>query len=98
MKTKILHVVTVVLVALTVGCSARIASSVAQECSDQLNLAEAELNKAQAEGLGEAVSITKAASLLAAAAVQKQFEAYAGCIDKSQRARAFIADATRAKK
>jgi hypothetical protein len=77
------------------ACSGRIASGIAQECSDQLNLAEAELNKAKADGLGEAVSITKAASLLAAAAVQKQFEKYEGCVDKSQRARAFIADAQR---
>lgn len=75
------------------GCSGRIASSVAQNCSEELSLAEAEMDRAKADGLSEAVSISKAAALITAAAVQKQFEKYEGCIEKAQRARAYIADA-----
>lgn len=77
------------------GCSGMIGSDVAKQCSEQLSAAEAELNKAKADGLGEAVSVTKAASLIGAAAVQKQFEKYEGCADKAQRARAYIADAAK---
>lgn len=89
---------TVLVIAVTVlaaGCSAQIASDIAQQCSEELNAADAELNKAQADGLGGAVSVTKAAGLIAAAAVQKQFEKYEGCLDKARRARAFIADANK---
>jgi len=86
----------VILTAVTiVGCSGRIATSVAQSCSEELALAEAELERAKADGFGDAMSITKAASLTAAAAVQKQFEKYEGCIDKSRRARAYIGDVKR---
>jgi len=85
-------------VALLAACSGRIATASAQQCSDTLKLAEAELDKAKADGLGEAVSITKAAGLIVAAATQKQFEKYEGCLDKAQRARAYIADAQREKK
>jgi hypothetical protein len=80
---------------LLAGCSARISSDAAQQCSEGLSAAQAELEKAQADGIGDAVSLTKAASLLTAAAVQKQFEKYPNCVDKVQRARAYIADARR---
>lgn len=83
------------LAALAFGCSGRIASDIAQQCSEELNAADAELNKAQADGLGGAVSVTKAAALIVAAAAQKQFEKYEGCLDKARRARAFIADANK---
>jgi len=82
-------------VVLMTGCSGRIATTEAQRCSEELSAAENELDKAQGDGLGAAVSVTKAASLIAAAAIQKQFEKYEGCLDKAQRARAFIADANR---
>lgn len=95
MKTTYPFIVVIAAVALIAGCSGRIASSIAQECSDQLDLANAEMEKAKADGFGEALSMTKAASLLAAAAVQKQFERYDGCVDKAKRARAYIADAAR---
>lgn len=95
MKTSYFIPLAIVSLTLVAGCSARIASSISQECSEQLSLAEAELDKAKADGLGQAVTITKAAALIAAAAVQKQVEAYAGCADKAQRARAYVADAQR---
>ncbi len=84
--------VTAALVLVT-GCSGMIGSDIAKNCSEELSLAEAELDRARADGLGEAVSIGKAAGLITAAAVQKSFEKYEGCVDKAQRARAFIADA-----
>jgi uncharacterized protein YceK len=80
---------------LLAGCSSRISSDLAQECSQGLSQAEAEMQKAKADGLGDAVSLGKAAGLLTAAAIQKQFEKYPNCIDKVQRARAYIADARR---
>lgn len=75
-----------------VGCSGRIGGDVAQQCSQGLDQATAELEKAKADGFGEAVQVTKAASLLTAAAVQKQFEKYPNCVDKVRRARAYLAD------
>ena len=78
--------------AFTVACSGMISSEISQQCTETLAAAEADLDKAKADGLSDAVSISKAAGLIAAAAVQKQFEKYEGCVDKAQRARAFIAD------
>jgi len=83
------------IVSLLTACSGRIASGVAQACSDELDAAEVELNKAKADGLGEALTITKAASLITAAAFQKQIERYQSCLDKAHRARAYIEDARR---
>jgi len=80
---------------LLAGCSGRVGTDVAQQCSEGLDAAMAELNKAKADGFGEAVEVTKAASLLAAASVQKQFEKYPNCVDKVRRARAYLADIRR---
>lgn len=80
---------------LLAGCSGRIGSDVAQQCSEGLDVAYAELEKAKADGFGQAVQVTKAASLIAAAGVQKQFEKYPNCVDKVQRARAYLADVRR---
>jgi hypothetical protein len=85
--------IAITVVVLMAGCSGGIATSEGQRCSEELSAAEAELDKAKADGLGDAVSISKAAGLITAAAVQKQFEKFECCIDKAQRARAFIADA-----
>lgn len=75
-----------------VACSGRVGGDIAQQCSQGLDAASAELEKAKADGFGEAVQVTKAASLLTAAAVQKQFEKYPNCVDKVRRARAYLAD------
>jgi hypothetical protein len=84
-----------VLVVSITGCSGRIASGAAQNCSEELELADAEMNRAKTDGLGQAVSIIKAASLMAAASFQKQLEKYESCADQARRARAYIADATK---
>ncbi len=78
--------------AISAGCSGLISSDISQQCSEMLAAAETDLDNAKAGGLSDAVSISKAAGLITAAAVQKQFEKYEGCVDKAQRARAFIAD------
>lgn len=93
MKKKHSILLGIVIAVVFTGCTGRIGTNTAQYCSEQLSAAEDELNKAKADGLGEVVQITKATSLIAAAAVQKQFERYAGCADKARRARAYIADA-----
>ena len=61
-----------------------------QACRNGIDTAYAELRKAESEGLGGAVDITKAASLLSAAKVQQQFEKYPNCVDKVKRARYYI--------
>ncbi len=80
-------------IASVAGCSGRISSNIAQACSVELSAAERELDKAKADGLGDAVSITKAMGLITAAAFQKQIERYESCYDKARRARAYIEDA-----
>ena len=85
-------VLTFVTMALVTGCSGRVGGDIAQQCSQGLDVAYAELEKAKADGFGEAVQVTKAASLLAAAGVQKQFEKDPNCVDKVRRARAYLAD------
>ncbi len=77
------------------GCSGRVGGDVARQCSEGLDAAYAELDKAKVDGFGEAVEVTKAASLLAAADVQKQFEKFPNCVDKVRRARAYLADIRR---
>ena len=74
------------------ACSGRIATGIAQTCSEELDLAQAELDRAKADGFGDAVAIVKASSLLTAAAFKKQVEHYEGCVDQARRARAYIAD------
>ena len=83
----------VIVAALMAGCSGKIASPIAQRCSDTLELAEKEMNKTDAEGVRDSVSLTKAAYLITAATAQKQFERYEGCLDKAQRALEYIHDA-----
>lgn len=75
------------------ACSGNPNPSQAQACHNGINTAYAELKQAESEGLGGAVDITKAASLLSAAKVQEQFEKYPNCIDKVKRARHYIRQA-----
>lgn len=62
----------------------------AEQCSAGLKTAYAELNFAKAKGFDGKVAWTKAAGLLSAAEVQKQFGKYPNCIDKVKRARYYI--------
>ncbi len=77
------------------GCSG--GNNIKQEmaCADGLEIANRELELAKAGNLSDTVALTKAASLLTAAAIQKQFEKYPNCIDKVKRARHYIKRATK---
>jgi hypothetical protein len=81
------------LLAVTAGCAGDPTSSQAAQCENGLNVAFKELDRAQADGFGGAVEITKATSLLGAAKIQAEFGKYPNCIEKVQRARAYIVKA-----
>ena len=72
------------------ACAGNPNSGQAQACRDGLSTAYNELDAAKAEGFDGTVDYTKAASLLAAAKIQSEFEKYPNCIDKVARARAYI--------
>jgi len=65
-------------------------SEAADQCDNGLKIAYDELDYAQAKGFSGTVDWTKAASLLSAASIQKEFGKYPNCIDKVQRARYYI--------
>lgn len=62
----------------------------ARQCEQGLEQANKELDFAKTKGFSGTVEWAKAASLLSAAAVQKQFEKYPNCIEKVKRARYYI--------
>ena len=81
----------VLAVAMTLAaCAGNPNSGQAQACRSGLSAAFDELDAAEAEGFSGSVDYTKAASLLAAAKIQSEFEKYPNCIDKVTRARAYI--------
>jgi len=59
-------------------------------CEGGLDIAYRELNQAEADGFSSSVKWTKAASLLAAAKVQEQFEEYQNCVEKVAQAREYL--------
>lgn len=63
------------------------------QCAKGLDAAYAELDLAQAKGVGGVADMSWAASLLAAAKTQQQFGKYPNCIEKVNRARRIIARA-----
>lgn len=71
-----------------VGCAGKTAQR--SQCSAQLNAAWHELDLAKAEGFAGTVSYSKAFTLITAAKTQQQFEAYAGCVRKAEKARFYI--------
>lgn len=62
----------------------------ANRCETGLEQAHRELDLAKAKGFSGTVEWAKAASLLSAATVQKQFEKYPNCVEKVKRARYYI--------
>ena len=78
-------------IAIAAGCAENPNSSLATQCENGLSVAYQELDFAKAKGLDGTVEYTKAASLLGAAKIQFGFGKYPNCIDKVQRARAYIA-------
>lgn len=72
------------------GCAGNPNSSLARQCENGLSVAYKELDFAKAQGFGGTVEYTKAAGLLSAAKVQSEFGKYPNCIEKVDRARAYI--------
>jgi len=77
------------------GCGGKITSPLGQQCSQEVRLANQELEDAKVKGLSGTVQWTKAAGLLAAANTQMQLERFESCLDKAQRARAYLREANR---
>lgn len=90
MRSLVISLLVIFLAAVT-GCAGNPNSSQAAQCENGLTVAYQELDFAKAKGFGGTVEYTKAASLLGAAKVQAEFGKYPNCIDKVQRARAYIA-------
>lgn len=72
------------------GCAGNPSSSQAKQCDSGLRTAYKELDYANTKGFGGTVEYSKAASLLGAAKIQSEFGKYPNCIDKVNRARAYI--------
>lgn len=76
------------LAVMMVGCAAK--TNHRSACAQQLDAAWAELDLAKAEGFAGTVSYSKALTLITGAKTQQQFEGYAGCSRKAQKARFYI--------
>jgi hypothetical protein len=74
------------------GCAGLIATEQGQQCSEALRTAYQELDLAKVKGFSGTVAWSKAAGLLSAAEMDKQLEKFPGCINKVERARAYIRD------
>jgi hypothetical protein len=81
--------------AVTAGCAGNPNSSLAMQCEHGLEVAYKELDLAKTKGFDGTVEYSKAAGLLGAAKIQSEFGKYPNCIDKVQRARAYIAKSRR---
>jgi len=90
MQAKTFHIAVTTVAVLASGCASNPDSSLAEQCHSGLNAAYSELDYAKTVGLDGTVEYTKAASLLGAAKIQYEFGKYPNCIDKVNRARAFI--------
>ncbi len=64
--------------------------ALAEQCASGLKVAYDELDFAEARGFSGTVDWTKAATLLSAASIQKEFGKYPNCVDKVRRARYYI--------
>jgi hypothetical protein len=60
------------------------------QCADGLDAGYRELNHAEANGFSGTVAWSKAATLLAAAKIQQQFEEYQNCVLKVRKARGYL--------
>ena len=85
---------TVVMAISLASCGGNPNGALAHQCSNGLDRAYERLSDAEAKGFGGGVDWTKAASLLAAAKVQYEFEHYPNCIEKVQRAQTYLARAS----
>ena len=71
-----------------VGCAAK--TNHRSSWAQQLEAAWQELDLAKAECFAGTVSYSKALTLITGAKTQQQFEAYAGCTRKAEKARFYI--------
>lgn len=85
------------LVLAVAGCAGTSSGGLDRKCSQGLASANGQLSKLKAKGVGGSVDWTRAASLLAAAKIQQQFEKYPNCVDKVKRARFYLARAAKRK-
>lgn len=83
----------VCLLALIAGCANKPVTDEERRCAEGLEAVNAEFRAAEAAGFSDNVTLLKASGLINAAFAQKQFGKYAGCVEKIERARAYIADA-----
>ncbi len=60
-------------------------------CESTLSAAERDLKAAKADSIGRAIDWAKAATLIAAARTQQQFNEFQNCLIKAKRAREIIA-------
>lgn len=72
------------------GCDTNPKSASAKQCDWGIKKANEESKIAEAKGFSGALELTKAAGLIAAAAVQYEFGKYKNCNIKVKRARKFI--------
>ena len=89
MRTSIATTLTLVLF-VAAGCAGNPNSSLARQCENGLSIAYKELDFAKAKGFGGTVEYSKAAGLLSAAKIQSEFGKFPNCIEKVDRARAYI--------
>ncbi len=88
--------VTLALASLLTACAGQPdRPNLARQCEAGLSQAGKELDLAKAKGFSGTVEWAKAASLLSAAAVQKQFEKYPNCVEKVKKARYYIRESQR---
>jgi hypothetical protein len=60
-------------------------------CESRLNAAQSELSHAKANSVGKSIDWARAATLIAAARTQQQFDEFENCVIKADRAREIIA-------
>ena len=73
------------------ACARNPFRSEADQCRYLLDRAYAELDTAKATNPSAAADIARAAGLISAATVQRQFDKHRHCIDKAERARGLLA-------
>jgi len=60
------------------------------QCAAGLDAAQRELKAAKVNGVGDTLTWSRAAGLIAAAKTQQQFSEYQNCVEKTTRARAIL--------
>jgi len=91
MPRKILFHASLLMIFVLAGCTQdRGDIGLGGQCASGLDAGYRELNQAEANGLSGTVAWSKAATLLAAAKIQQQFEEYQNCVLKVRKARAYL--------